>query len=96
LLALLLPQACEAHSSPQFQRFGLLVAGDIQGSLQPGFCLCLRRPWLPQEQDASEAVDFRFPDAFFMLIHQRVSLDQRLEAVFRMAQAIRNFRQQGA
>src|SRR5262245_32274235 len=31
--ALLLPQASEAHGGPQFQRFGLLAAGDVEGPL---------------------------------------------------------------
>ena len=78
------------------QRFRLLAAGDVQGPLQPGFRLRLRRPRLPQEQDAPEARDFRFPPAFLMLLHQGVGLGQRLEAVFRVAQAITDFRQQGA
>src|SRR4029453_2048365 len=85
-LALLLPEATEAHGGPQLQRFGLLAAGDVQGPLQPGFCLRLWRPRLPQEQDAPQATDFRFPVAFLMLLYQGVGLSQRLEAVFRMAE----------
>ena len=96
LLALLLPQATQAHGGPQLQRFGLLPAGDVQGPLQPGFRLRLRRPRLPQEQDAPEAIDFRFPPAFLLLLHQGVGLGQRLEAVFRVAQVGRDLRQQGA
>ena len=96
LLALLLPEATEAHGGPQLQRFRLLAAGDIQSPLQPGFRLRLRRPRLPQEQDATEAIDFRFPPAFLMLLHQGVGLGQCLEAVFRVAQVGRDVRQQGA
>src|SRR5215510_9508740 len=66
-LALLLPQAAEAHSSAQLQGFGLLAVGDVESPLEAGFCLRLWRPWLPQEQDALEAMDFRFPPAFVML-----------------------------
>src|SRR5262245_28977419 len=36
-LALLLPQAREAHGGPQLQGFGLLAAGDVQGALEAGF-----------------------------------------------------------
>ena len=61
LLALLLPETTEAHSSPQRQRFHLLAASHIQSPLPPGFCLCLRRDRLLQEHDAPEARDFRFP-----------------------------------
>ena len=56
---------------------------------------CLRRHRLPQEQDAPETMDFRFPPALLMLLHQGMGLDQRLEAVFRVAQVGRDFRQQG-
>src|SRR5262245_16394703 len=38
-LALLLPQATEAQGGAQLQRLRLLAAGDVQGSLQPGFRL---------------------------------------------------------
>src|SRR6516162_983371 len=47
LLALLLPQATEAHGGPQLQRFGLLAAGNIEGLLEAGFRLCLWRLRLP-------------------------------------------------
>ena len=55
-----------------------------------------RRPRLPQEQDAPEAIDFRFPPAFLLLLHQGVGLGQRLEAVCRVAQVGTDVRQQGA
>src|SRR5262245_51150465 len=93
---LLLPEPTQTHGSPQLQGFRLLAAGDVQGLLQPGFHLRLWRPRLLQEQDAPEATDFRFPPAFLMLLHQGVSLGQRLEAVFRVAQVSRDLRQQGA
>ena len=41
-------------------------------------------------------MDFRFPEAFLMLLHQGVGLGQRLETVFRVAQVVADFRQQGA
>src|SRR5262245_34691435 len=63
-LALLLPQASEAHGGPQLERFCILAAGDVQGPPQPGFRLRLWRPPLLQEQDAPEARDFRLPPAF--------------------------------
>jgi hypothetical protein len=49
-----------------------------------------------RRQDAPEATDFRFPVAFLLLLHQGVGLSQRLEAVFRVAQMGRDFRQHGA
>ena len=72
-LALLLPQACQAHGRPQFQRFRLLAAGDVQRPLQPSFRFRLRCPRLPQEQDTPEAMDFRFPVAFLVLLQQGVA-----------------------
>ena len=95
-LVLMLPQARQAHGSAQLQGLGLLKAGDVQGPLQPGFCLRLRCPRLPQEQDTPEAMDFCFPPAFLMLLHQGVGLGQRLEAVFRVTKAVRDFHQQDA
>jgi 5-methylcytosine-specific restriction endonuclease McrA len=53
----------------------------------------LRRSRLPQEQDTPQANDFRFPAAFLLLLHQGVGLGQRLEAVVRVAQVIRDVRQ---
>jgi hypothetical protein len=79
VLALLLPQSRQAHGGPQFQRFRLLAAGHVQGTLQPGFRLRLRYSRLPQEHDAPQAMDFRLPPAFLMLLHQGVGLGQRLE-----------------
>jgi hypothetical protein len=59
-----------------------MAAGNVQGLMKAGFRLCRRCPRLPQEQDAPEASDFRFPPAVLPLLHQGVSLGQRLEAVF--------------
>jgi hypothetical protein len=95
LLALLLPQATEAHGGPQLQRFLLLAAGDVQGALQPGFYLRLRCPHLPQEHDTPQARDFRFPSAFLELLHQSMGLGQRLDPVFGVAQGGRDVREQG-
>ena len=94
-LALLLPQATEAHGGAQLQRFGLLAVGDVQGPLQPGFRFRLGCPRLLQEQGASEATDFGFPPAVLLLLHQGGGLGQRLEAVFRMTQMVTDFRQHG-
>jgi hypothetical protein len=91
-LALLLPEASEAHGGPQLQRLGLLAAGQGEGPLQPGFRLRLRRPHLSQQQDAPEARDFGFPPAFLMPLHQGVGLGQRLEAVCRVPQVVTDFR----
>src|SRR5262245_42933604 len=63
--------------------------------MEPDFRLCQRRPWLPQEQDAPQATDLRFPPAFLMLLHQSVGLGQRLEAIVRVAQVVTDFCQQG-
>ncbi len=37
LLALLLPQPDQAHRRPQFQRFGLLVLGNLDGFVKTRF-----------------------------------------------------------
>jgi hypothetical protein len=37
--ALLLPQAGEAHGGAEFQGFGVLVAGDVEGFVETGFGL---------------------------------------------------------
>ena len=55
-LALLLPEATEAHGGAQLQRFRLLAAGHVQSPLQPGFRLFLRCLRLSQEQDAPQAI----------------------------------------
>jgi hypothetical protein len=47
---------------------------------------------LSQEQDASEAMDFRLPPAFLMLLYQGVGFGQRLEAVCRVPQVGTNVR----
>ena len=41
-LALLLPQTSKAHRRAEFQRFGLLLAGDVDGfeKARFGFALC--------------------------------------------------------
>src|SRR4029453_19324977 len=61
----------------------------------PGFPLRQWWPRLPQEHDAPEAMDFRFPPAFLLLLHQGMGLGQRLEAVLRGAQVGTDVRQQG-
>jgi hypothetical protein len=45
---------------------------------EAGFRLFLRCPRLPQEQDTPEAMDFRFPQAFLMLLYQGMGLSQCL------------------
>src|SRR5437899_845092 len=60
-LALLLPQAGQAHGGAQLQGFRLLAAGDLQGALEAGFRLLWLWHRLPQEQDAPQATDLRFP-----------------------------------
>src|SRR5215471_9691117 len=52
-LALLLPQACQAHGGPQLPGCGLLLAGHGPRLLEAGFRLLPWGPWaLPQEQRA--------------------------------------------
>src|SRR5947208_2206050 len=46
-LALLLPQATQAHRHPQLQRLGLLAASDVKGLTKAGFSLWFGRPSLP-------------------------------------------------
>jgi hypothetical protein len=79
-LALLLPQAAQAHGSPQLQRFGLLETGDIQGALEPGFHRFLGCLRLLQEQNTPQAIDFGFQPALLMLLYQRLGFGQCLEA----------------
>src|SRR5262249_28300273 len=67
-----------------------------EGLLKTGFRLRRRRLWLPQEQDAPEATDFRFPVAFLVLLYQSIGFGQRLEAVCRMAEVVTDVRQHGA
>jgi hypothetical protein len=38
-LALVLPQAAEAHSGAEFQRFCLLATGEVAGVTETRFCL---------------------------------------------------------
>jgi hypothetical protein len=40
-LALLLPQAAQTHRGPQLQRFGLLVASNVEGLTKTGLRICL-------------------------------------------------------
>src|SRR5215472_9670842 len=55
LLALLLPQACQAYGGPQLPGLGLLLAGNGPRLLETGFRLLPWGPWaLPQEQRAPE------------------------------------------
>jgi hypothetical protein len=61
---LLLPQARQAHSGAQLQGLGLLAAGNLQGALEAGFRLLWLWHRLPQEQDAPQVTDLRFPPAF--------------------------------
>ena len=64
------------------QRLGLLAAGDDESPVQASFRLRLRRlPSVAGSKIAAEAIDFRFPPAFLLLLHQGVGLSQRLEAV---------------
>jgi len=51
---------------------------------------------MSSEQDAPQAMHFRFPPAFFLLLHQRMGLTQYPEAVFRVAYVGRDVRQHGA
>lgn len=38
-LVLTLPQLCEAHGSAEFEGFGVLRAGDVEGLMEAGFSL---------------------------------------------------------
>ena len=87
---LLLPQACQAHGGAQLQGdFASWRRATSRARCNQESASRLRRPRLPQEQDAAQAMDFRFPVAFLMLLDQGVSLGQRLEAVCRVAQVCR-------
>jgi hypothetical protein len=58
-LALLLPQAAQAHGRPQLPGFGLLAAGDGQGLLEAGFGLGRIRGGLVQQEFALEPIRLR-------------------------------------
>jgi hypothetical protein len=51
---------------------------------------------LPQEQDAPQASDFCPLHALLILLHQGIGLGQRLEAIVRVAQMVRDVRQHEA
>ena len=50
-----------------------------------------KHPETVAASDAQEAMDFRFPVAFLVLLYQGLGLGQRLEAVFRVAQMVTDF-----
>ena len=62
LLALLLPQAREARRRTQFQRFGLLLAGNLDGfeETRLGFCLEDRGSGVGGSSDLLDLLDLAF------------------------------------
>src|SRR5499427_8006824 len=85
-LALLLPQASQAHSSAQFQGFGLLAAGDVEGLTKtpPGFrhlwlrALCRGSYASLEQQLAFEPIELRLVAPLPRAVHQRQRLVQHL------------------
>ncbi len=60
-LALTLPEPTQAHGGPQFQRFGLLLAGQGQRLLKLLFRPSRIRPHLAQQAFTRKAIDVCFP-----------------------------------
>ena len=56
-LALLPPEPGQAHGGPQFQRFGLLAASDLEGLLEVSFGLRMPRRPASQDEYSCQAVD---------------------------------------
>src|SRR5437870_3976444 len=61
MLALLLPQACQAHGGAQLQRFRLLAAGNGEGLLEAGLSLRLVLARARQQQFPPEPIHLRRP-----------------------------------
>src|SRR5262249_9730366 len=79
VLALLLPQARQAHGGAQFQRCRLLTAGHLEGPQEVHFSTLPRRPLrLPPSPLPSPAMQFSFPPAFPGPLHRSTSLGQEL------------------
>jgi hypothetical protein len=70
----LLPEATEAHGSPQFKRLRCLVPGDVQSLQKASFCLYQLWYHLPQEQDTAQARNFCCRSPFSLLFNQGVGL----------------------
>ena len=66
---LLLPQPAQAHGSPQFQGFGVLLACQVQGLLKPVLSPRRVRGLLAQQAFAQEPIDLRPPPADPPLVH---------------------------
>ena len=63
-LALVAPEAREAHGGAEFQGFGLLLAGDGESALEIGFCLrCIRLGRLQRDLPGN-AINFGLEPSF--------------------------------
>ena len=81
-LALLLPQASQAHGGAQFQCLRLLAAGDVQSALQPGFRLRHLLPCagLRQQELTLKPMQFYCPPVFSRAVHGCQHLGQQDKA----------------
>jgi hypothetical protein len=75
-LALLLPQLRQTCGSPQFQGLGLLVAGNVEGSLEAVFRFEPRRPTLPQQDLTFQTVQLRLIETLRMVLSSHQNLFQ--------------------
>src|SRR4029453_3601542 len=70
LLALLLPQAAQAHGRPQFKSTGLLGPRSVKGLVETPFRLVYCRRFLLQEQATLEAVQLGLIPALAIVVHE--------------------------
>jgi hypothetical protein len=64
-LALIAPEACEAHGGAEFPGFGLLLAGDSESALEASLRFSKIAPWRSKRDFASGAIDLGFTPRFF-------------------------------
>src|SRR4029453_11314 len=83
-LALLLPQATEAHGRAQFPRFRLLLTRDGEGLLEAGFRVRWRLGRPRQQQRAGEPMQLRLYETLPDGLDERQRLRQRAQSLFRL------------
>src|SRR5262249_10943368 len=94
-LALLLPEAAEAHGGAQLQRRRLLAVSDVEGLTKTGLRLWLVANRAPPEQVSPEAIQLRPPQAASTLAHRRQGLGQHTQPLFSQSHFPIRLRQQG-
>ena len=84
-LALLLPQAAQAHGGAQLPGFGLLATGYGEGLLEAGFGLGRLRTGLAQEEFALQPIRFRQQVTPPACLQHRQSLGQQAQPLLHLA-----------